>query len=184
MSKDELRQKYKSLRQGLNPEDIDELSLKIANQALKLDLWAFKTYHIFLSISKLKEINTEYLLHILHGKDKNVVVPKVKGQNLQNFLLTDSTQLRLSEWNIPEPVEGILVPPEQIDVVFLPLLAFDNIGNRIGYGKGFYDKFLNQCRPETLKVGLSFFKPEASIESLPHDIQLDYCITPHHIYTF
>ncbi|MFO7744060.1 MAG: 5-formyltetrahydrofolate cyclo-ligase [Psychroflexus sp.] len=185
MDKDELRSKYKALRNNLSASEIEELSLQIANQSLKLDIWDFTFYHIFLSISKHREINSEYILQIIFGKDRNVVIPKVKDAELEHYLLTDSTKLKLSKWGIPEPEKGIKIEPNQIDVVFMPLLAYDKTGNRIGYGKGFYDKFLSDCRPETLKIGLSFFEPEEkSIEVSDHDIGLDFCITPSRIYNF
>lgn len=185
MHKNELRAKYKALREDLSESDIEELSLQIANQSLTLDIWKFEYYHIFLSIAKHKEINTEYLLQIIFGKDANVVVPKVKDTELKHYLLTDSTKLKLSKWGIPEPEKGIEIGAEHLDVVFMPLLAYDKTGNRIGYGKGFYDKFLSACRPETLKIGLSFFEPEdQNIEASKHDIKLDYCVTPKSIYRF
>lgn len=185
MHKNELRAKYKALREDLSESDIEELSLQIANQSLTLDIWKFEFYHIFLSIAKHKEINTEYLLQIIFGKDANVVVPKVKDTELKHYLLTDSTKLKLSKWGIPEPEKGIEIGAEHLDVVFMPLLAYDKTGNRIGYGKGFYDKFLSACRPETLKIGLSFFEPEdQNIEASKHDIKLDYCVTPKSIYRF
>ncbi|MBZ9779722.1 5-formyltetrahydrofolate cyclo-ligase [Psychroflexus sp. CAK8W] len=185
MNKGDLRKKYINFRKKLSLSEVDDMSLKIANQALQLDIWDFEFYHLFLSISKQKEINTEYLLQIIFGKDANAVVPKVRGEILEHFLLTDTTKLRLSKWDIPEPVNGIKIEPSQIDVVFLPLLAYDKQGHRIGYGKGFYDKFLSNCRPESLKIGLSFFEPEAEdIEVSDHDIALDYCITPESIHKF
>lgn len=185
MHKNELRAKYKALREDLSESDIEELSLQIANQSLTLDIWKFEFYHIFLSIAKHKEINTEYLLQIIFGKDANVVVPKVKDTELKHYLLTDSTKLKLSKWGIPEPEKGIEIGAEHLDVVFMPLLAYDKTGNRIGYGKGFYDKFLSACRPETLKIGLSFFEPEdQNIEASKHDIKLDYCVSPKSIYRF
>ena len=76
-------------------------------------------------------------------------------------------------------------PVSMIDVVFVPLLAFDTNGNRVGYGKGFYDKFLSQCQPETIKIGLSFFEAEEEIADVyQDDIRLDYCVTPNKIYDF
>ena len=72
-----------------------------------------------------------------------------------------------------------------IDVVFVPLLAFDKLGHRVGYGKGFYDKFLRGCRPKIIKIGLSFFEIEKPIEDTHlNDVNLDYCVTPKHIYMF
>ena len=104
---------------------------------------------------------------------------------MTHFLLTDSTKLVKNSYNIPEPVDGIQISTEQIDVVFIPLLAFDKTGHRIGYGKGFYDRFLANCKPETLKIGLSFFKAEiTNFDYLSSDIGLNYCITPNKNYKF
>ena len=104
---------------------------------------------------------------------------------MSHFLLTDYTKIKKNEYNIPEPVNGLPVPSETIEVVFVPLLAFDIFGNRIGYGKGFYDKFLAECKPETIKIGLSFFEAVKQIDDVfESDVKLDYCVTPEKIYTF
>lgn len=67
----------------------------------------------------------------------------------------------------------------------MPLLAYDKQGNRVGYGKGFYDKFLSQCKPNVVKIGLSFFEPEDLIEDIfENDVKLDVCITTLEIYNF
>lgn len=187
MKKSQLRIKYKKLREELSPDEIEQLSLEIANKLLELPIWNYSFYHLFLSITEKREINTETILHILQGKDKNVVVSKSDLQNFEmtNYLLTDSTVLRTNEWGIPEPVDGIEVQPQQIEVVFLPLLVFDEKGNRIGYGKGFYDRFLSSCSMDTLKIGLSFFEAEPEITEVSEDdIPLDYCVTPNKIYRF
>ncbi len=98
---------------------------------------------------------------------------------MTHFLLTDNTKIKKNEYNIPEPITGLNVPTEMIDVVFVPLLAYDKQGNRVGYGKGFYDKFLSECNPNVIKIGLSFFEPEEKIEDLfENDIQLNFCVLP------
>ncbi|PZD78484.1 5-formyltetrahydrofolate cyclo-ligase [Mesonia sp. K7] len=187
MQKQELRKKYKALRKSLSFDEIEEKSLAIANQLLTLPIWDFSFYHLFLSIEKHREINTEYVLHILNGKDKNAVVPKsdFATSEMQHFLLTDATPLKVNHWGIPEPVNGIEIQTQQIEVVFIPLLAFDEKGHRIGYGKGFYDRFLAKCKPKTLKIGLSFFEAEKeNFEVFPTDIQMDFCVTPEKVYKF
>ena len=69
--------------------------------------------------------------------------------------------------------------------MFVPLLAFDTKGNRIGYGKGFYDRFLADCKPETIKIGLSFFEAEKDFNDVSKDdVQLDYCVTPEELFQF
>lgn len=187
MTKIELRKKYRALRKSLSLETIDDLSLEIANQLLKLDIWDFNFYHIFLSIEILKEVNTDFILNILSGKDKNIVISKsdFETTTLENYLLTDATKIKLNEYNIPEPVDGIAIATNQIDVVFVPLLAFDKKGHRIGYGKGFYDTFLASCKANTIKIGLSFFDAvDSPIPVYKNDIALNYCVTPKKIHTF
>lgn len=186
--KQQLRTEYQSKRKVLSEDQIEDLSLAIANNTLKLPIWDYTYYHIFLPIQHKKEVNTEYLLQVLQGKDKEVVLSKsdFDSHEMQNILLTDNTKIKINPYGIPEPIEGIEVPYKNIEVVFVPLLAFDQKGNRIGYGKGFYDRFLAQCQPNTIKVGLSLF--EAEVQSFefvePTDIPLDYCITPIKAYQF
>jgi 5-formyltetrahydrofolate cyclo-ligase len=187
MTKRELRAKYKQLRNALSEKNIEEMSLAIANQLISLPVWEKTYYHVFLSIAENKEVDTEYILHILAGKDKEVVISKSEFEirQMTHYLLTDGTKLRKNSYNIPEPVDGLEVPVAKIDVIFVPLLAFDINGNRVGYGKGFYDVFLSECRPDALKIGLSFFEAEHTIDDVfEKDIKLDFCITPNRIYEF
>lgn len=187
MLKQALREKYKLLRNQLSQEQIDDLSLDISNQLLQLPIWNKDFYHLFLSIIEHKEVNTEYILNILAGKDKNIVLSKsdfITGI-MTNYLLTDNTKIIKNNWNIPEPVDGIEIKNHKIEVVVVPLLAFDKQGHRVGYGKGFYDTFLKSCRSETIKIGLSFFEAETEITGVfESDIKLDYCVTPNKIYSF
>ncbi|AIM59949.1 MULTISPECIES: 5-formyltetrahydrofolate cyclo-ligase [Cellulophaga] len=186
MVKKELRAKYVLLREKMSADAADNYSVEIANQLLKMPIWDFNYYHIFLSIEEKKEIDTSTILTILQGKDKHVILPKMNADNtLTNFLLTDNTVIKKNNFNVPEPVDGIEILPNKIDVVFVPLLAFDKKGNRIGYGKGFYDAFLKDCKPNVLKIGLSFFEAEEQITDVyESDIPLNYCVTPQQIYQF
>ena len=187
MNKKDLRIKYKAFRQSLSDEEIETKSLAIANQVLKLPVWEKTYFHMFLPIAEQKEVDTEFLLHLLSGKDKEIVVSKsdFKTHSMTHYLLTDNTKIRKNEYNIPEPVNGLEVPATKIEVVFVPLLAFDKMGHRVGYGKGFYDTFLFECNPGTIKIGLSFYEAEDLIEDVfDHDVRLDYCVTPVRIYNF
>lgn len=179
MNKKQLREKYKKLRSQLSKKEIDEKSIEIANQLLNLDIWNKTYYHLFLPIDHQNEVNTEYILQILQGKDKEIIVSKSNFETCEmtHFLLTDNTKFKISLYGIPEPLDGIEVPIDKFEVIFVPLLAYDKLGNRVGYGKGFYDKFLSKCKPETIKIGLSFFNPENEIDGvLDKDIRLNYCI--------
>jgi 5-formyltetrahydrofolate cyclo-ligase len=187
MLKKEARKKLKEARKQLSLNEIEEKSLAIANQLLSLDIWDNTYFHIFLPIEEQKEVNTEFILNILQAKDKEIVISKsdFETRAMSHFLLTDNTKIKKNEYNIPEPINGLPVPVEMIDVVFVPLLAYDKRGNRVGYGEGFYDKFLSECKPNVVKIGLSFFEPEEFIEDVfENDVKLDFCVTSLEIYNF
>lgn len=187
MTKKEARIKYKNLRKELPFEARDEKSMAVANALLKLPIWEKQYFHVFLSIEEHFEVNTEYVLHILAGKDKDILISKsdFETRKMTHFLLTDGTKIKKNEYNIPEPVDGIEVPDSKIDVVFVPLLAFDQKGHRVGYGKGFYDRFLSQCKSDVITIGLSFFEAEKQISDVnENDFALNYCVTPLKTYNF
>ncbi|WP_405247822.1 5-formyltetrahydrofolate cyclo-ligase [Cellulophaga sp. Asnod2-G02] len=186
MIKKDLRLTYTSRREKLSLDELIDSSISIANNLLQLPIWNKNNYHLYLSISEKKEIDTSFILSILQGKDKNVILSRMlDSHTLQHYLLTDNTLIKKNKWNVPEPVDGIEIPANSIDVVFIPLLAFDALGNRVGYGKGYYDKFLADCNENCLKVGLSFFEAADTItDILATDIKLDYCVTPNKTYTF
>ena len=187
MLKQALRIHYKTLRKQLSENQLEEMSLAVANNVLTLPIWEKTYFHIFLPIEAHNEVNTEFILHLLSGKDKEIVISKsdFETRNMTHFLLTDNTKIKKNEYNIPEPVDGIEVPAKKIEVVFIPLLAYDKQGNRVGYGKGFYDKFLSECQTGTIKIGLSFFEPEEQITDVfETDVKLDYCVTPNAVFKF
>lgn len=186
MLKKDLRTLYLNKRLQYSTQSLQSKSLTISNSILELPIWSYTNYHIFLPIDTKNEIDTSYILSILHGKDKNVIIPKILTSNsLENYLLTDNTTLKKNKWGVPEPIDGIKIEPSSIDVVFVPLLAFDKKGNRVGYGKGYYDNFLNNCKPDVLKIGLSLFEAEEQITDVyENDIPIDYCVTPKKTYIF
>lgn len=187
MEKAVLRKKNKALRKSLSIEEREIHSLEIANQALALDIWSYEYYHIFLPIEKQLEVNTQYILSILQGLDKHIIVSKsdFETNEMTNYLLTDNTKLVVNSYGIPEPEDGIVIDNEKIEVVFMPLLGYDLLGNRVGYGKGFYDRFLAKCTNDVLKIGLSYFPTEKGIISTKNtDISMNYCISPKKVYSF
>lgn len=186
MLKKDLRASYLKKRQNLSTQSLTDESIVISNNLLDLHIWQYTNYHIYLPIENKKEIETTFILSILQGKDKNIIIPKMaKDNSLENYLLTDNTCLKKNSLGVPEPLDGIKIEETSIDVVFIPLLAFDKKGNRVGYGKGYYDNFLSKCKPEVIKIGLSFFEAEEQITDVyKNDIPLNYCVTPKRTYTF
>lgn len=186
--KGKLRKKYKDLRANLSDKERDQYSLEIANRLLSLDIWEHKYYHIFLPITRLNEVNTEYILSILSGKDKHILISKTDFETgaMKHYLLLDNTEITVSSYGIPEPNDdAIEIDLAKADVIFVPLLAYDKSGNRVGYGKGFYDKMLADCRPEVITIGLSYFEPETlSISTNDTDVPMKCCISPKKTFKF
>lgn len=108
------------------------------------------------------------------------------GQGSMRAILTgEDTVFEEKTHHVQEPVRGEEVEPEQLDLVLVPLLALDQQGFRVGYGKGYYDRFLARCRPDCLKMGLSYFEPIPQIEDRDQfDVPLNLCITPNTTYVF
>jgi 5-formyltetrahydrofolate cyclo-ligase len=100
-------------------------------------------------------------------------------------LINEDTVYQTNEWGITEPKQGQSIAPQEIDLVFVPMLVCDQQGNRVGYGKGFYDRFLAQCREDVVKIGFSYFEPvERITDTADFDVPLTYCITPSATYEF
>lgn len=148
--------------------------------------WQPHSVHVFLPIVEKKEVNTTFLIEALQHKLK-IITSRTNWDTMEmeNVELLPETELALNKWGVPEPLGGAIVPEQEVDVVIVPLLAFDVQGHRVGYGKGFYDKFLAKCKKEVIKAGVSFFGPEEKIDDVfKEDIALDYCFTPAEIYQF
>ncbi len=187
MEKKLLRSKYRFLRAELDDAALEEGSLAIANQCLKLDVWDYGYFHLFMPIKGKREVNTDYLLQAIMGRDKCPVISRSDFDmlHMHHYLLDEDTIIKPNSHGIPEPQNGHEIDPRQIDVIFVPLLAYDKRGHRVGYGKGFYDIFLSKCRPQAVKIGLSMFEPEEEISDIAEgDVRLDYCVTPNAIYKF
>ncbi len=188
MDKQTLRATYLSKRKGL----IEEVYLRY-NKEVKENFISFLVnrqinyLHTFLPIVKNKEVDTWPIIDWAKAKGIKVVISKSDlADNLLTHLLYEKkSQLMNNRWGIPEPQGGTIIPEEKIDLVLIPLLIFDRQGHRVGYGKGYYDRFLAGCRPDTLKVGLSLFSPIDRIADInKQDIKLDYCITPQGVINF
>lgn len=190
VDKAELRRIFLEKRQNLTSSQYWTLMDELMDQ-IKLFNWAgFDMVHIFMPIRKHAEIDTFSILSFFkyNFPELKIVIPRTNFETLEmeNVLYDhEYTILRRNKFDIPEPIYGKLIPSEQIDLVFIPLLAFDKLGNRAGYGKGFYDRFLIGCRPDVKKIGLSFFEPVDEITDLnKFDIKLDSCICPNKIRDF
>ncbi len=191
MEKRELRKLFRKKRKELTSERTEALSQAIADRFLKF-VDGLRTpihyVHLFLPIEKNHEVNTWPILKALQDRnDIEVVVPRtdLSKERMEHFLMEKDTLLVKNEMGIPEPRDGTRIAEEKIDLVVMPLLAYDKSGDRVGYGGGFYDRFLEACRADVIKVGLSFFPPVEKIQDVDeHDVVLDHCVTPGSVHSF
>lgn len=187
MTKKEARSLYRQKRMELTEKQRVSMNDLLLIRFQELSLPPLQTIHTYLSVAAQNEIDTSFIVRYLRFRHPGlqVVVPRVEGGGLLHFYYEDETKLEVNQWGIPEPVDAKPADPLSIDLVLVPLLCFDAKGNRVGYGMGYYDRFLASCREDVIKVGLSYFDPEESIEDqADFDIPLDYCVTPNRLYEF
>jgi 5-formyltetrahydrofolate cyclo-ligase len=190
MKKAELRTIYQKKRNALSEAEYLQLNHRLCeNFFAHIDLSFIKVIHTFIAIDKKREPETWTMIDRIRREHPHIrlSIPRVNDQTgeLENFFLEGLHQLETNLWGIPEPKQGIPTPSEKIDMVLVPLLCFDRQGQRVGYGKGFYDKFLAQLRPDCIRVGISLFPPEARIDDVnSFDVSLNYCVTPEETFRF
>lgn len=187
-NKSELRNTYSLKRKNLSDYQINKRSILISKKLLDIPIWDKEFYHIFLTSKKNNEIETKFILSMLAQKNKKVVVPRlIDLNNLEHILLTQQTILKENSYGIPEPQKynDKIIFPQELDVIIVPLYVFDLNGNRVGYGKGYYDRFLKNCRDDVIKIGISLFEPVKSISDITrNDVALNYAITSNGIFNF
>jgi 5-formyltetrahydrofolate cyclo-ligase len=187
-TKQELRSAYRQLRKKLTDVQVEEKSKAIAE---KFEVWLSKNddldhFHLFFPIDRFNEVNTFYIKDLLERKGKVIYTAQVMKDSLdlETLKLPKDATFFHDEWGIPVPQESLMVSPSKITVVVVPLLAYDQKGNRVGFGKGYYDSFLSKLSSEVVKIGLSFFEAEKEITPEEHDVPLSLCITPEKIIKF
>lgn len=189
MTKNELRNIYKQRRQELTVQQIDKWNDLILINFQKLPLPSLHYFHTFLASTKLIEVDTSNIIRYLRFKNPEITVaaPRIDIQKnrMEHFYFDENTPFTNNAFGIDEPAMGKAIRADEFNLVIVPLLAFDQRGFRVGYGKGYYDKFLSECKRDVIKVGLSFFSPVEEIEDINQfDIPLNYCVTPQRNFTF
>ncbi len=184
MTKSDLRRIFLERRKALSPAELGEKSRRIAELFFaSIDLSKTKLLHTFIPLESRAEVDTSLITHGVWARwpEIEIAVPRVnfKTDELESLAYTTEVELCENAWGIREPVGGEMIDPQTIDVVLVPLLCFDERGYRVGYGKGYYDRFLKSCRPDCLKIGLSIFPPVDRIEDVHSgDVPLDLAVTP------
>ena len=181
MNKKEARKAFLQKRQSLTESEWQQLCLGIYNNFFaSIDLSFIKNLHIYLPMEGRREADTWQIIDKIRREHPNVrlIVPKIDTGHLSHFYFEGLHQVKTNTWGIPEPTQGIPAEPFMIDMVIMPLLVADKQGNRVGYGKGFYDRFLKECKPACKKIGLSLFPLVDKIDADEFDVPLDAVVLP------
>jgi 5-formyltetrahydrofolate cyclo-ligase len=189
MTKKEIRKLYKAQRNSITEKELlryDDLLL------IRFQQWPLHDFNVLMSyfpIAGKIEINThlmaDYLAFRLPHLQLAFPVMDPETHLLRPVLVDDDTTYRQNAYGIAEPEDGREINASEVDVVFVPLLAFDERGYRVGYGKGYYDRFLSGCRNDVVKIGFSYFGPLPRIDDINEfDVPLNLCITPNKLYEF
>jgi 5-formyltetrahydrofolate cyclo-ligase len=189
MIKSTVRKEFLQRRMDILEEELQQQTALIAFHFRQLVLPPVKYLLSYYPVGTRREFDVSVCEELL--KERNplmrVTWPRIHVDMLDmeaGLVEKDGLYIK-NRFSILEPISGAVVPVELLDVIFVPLVAFDKRGFRVGYGKGYYDKYLSRCRPDTVKVGFSYFEAIEFIEDIEEfDIPLSCCITPRGIYEF
>lgn len=175
MNKKELRQAIRAQKRAMTEADILRRSEILAEKFARSDAYrAAKTIYGYLPYNQ--EVRTVPMLQRALDEGKRVAVPKVYGDDMKFIYLDDLSQVAKGYAGIPEPVADGPVAQDETALVLMPGLAFDPAGHRIGYGGGFYDKFLAR-EPHHPTVALCYdFQVIEHLETEEFDIPVDQVI--------
>lgn len=185
LTKSELRKLYKAKRMALSQDEVNFLSQKLLEKfILQFNPIENQKINTFLSIEKFNEVNTQFFIDYFFENKIRVFVPKIQGKKIISIEIFHYSEFAINRWGIKEPISNIASNVD-LDYVLTPLLYCDNLGNRVGYGKGFYDQFFSANVNIEKKIGLNFFEPNEIIADVyKKDFQLDVLITPTEIFYF
>jgi 5-formyltetrahydrofolate cyclo-ligase len=189
MIKSTVRKEFLQRRMDILEEDLHQQTALIAFNFKKLVLPPVKYVLSYNPVVSRREFDVSVCEDILKQQNPmmRVAWPKIHVDmlDMEAGLVEKDGLFIKNRFNILEPISSAVVPPGQLDAVFVPLVAFDARGFRVGYGKGYYDKYLARCRPDAVKVGFSYFDAVEYIEDIDDfDVPLNFCITPRRIYEF
>ena len=186
MNKSEIRKVYLKKKELLTETEVQSLSEKIfENFLFQFDLKENQKVHCFLSIPEKGEVDTSSFLNYFFENKIRVFVPKIVKGKLIALEINKETPLIENSWGIKEPAGNEDCGLKDFDLIITPLLYADQFGNRVGYGKGFYDRFFSEINPNSIKVGVSFFPPFENVDDVSEfDVPLNYLVTPTEVLSF
>jgi 5-formyltetrahydrofolate cyclo-ligase len=188
MNKSDIRLAFKEKRKALSSKEQLKLNDLLLIQFQRIDFSTVQNCMTYWPLEQMNEPNTHLFTRFLQHMipNLNIYYPKINSNNLLDAVeVNDDTVFNTNEWGITEPNEGAVIKPSKLQLILVPLLIFDQKGYRVGYGKGYYDRFLANCSNNAILLGISFFEPIQIIEDTHEfDIPLTMGITPEQIYEF
>lgn len=189
MIKKEIRRIELEKRIQLSPLELQDKTTRIVNHFKTLELSTVKYLLSFYPLRERNEFDVSICEKLVKEQKPSVKIawPKIAVNNtsMEAHLIESNKLFIKNKFNILEPLDGDIVAPSLFDIIFVPMIAFDSKGFRVGYGRGYYDRFLPSCRPEVVKIAFSFFDPVDKIDDINEfDVPLNLCITPTCIYEF
>lgn len=190
MTKAEARTQARAQRAALSPEERTRLSEALTQVFLEsVYVKEVRCLNAFLPLARHHEPDLRPLLAYLHAEHPliQLTVPHLipGSDDFDAVGYHPAITLQKGGHGTEIPAEPVPVSPLAIDLVLVPLLAYDQRGYRAGYGGGYYDRFLSRCRPDVRKIGVSFFGPIPRLDDVWHgDIRLDACLTPTRLQSF
>ena len=188
MNKEELRKIYKQKRANISTAEKSRLEDLILIQFQRIDIFIPALVMTYAPIDRMNEFDPQLITDYCFFKNPEQVLfyPVVHptATEMVSIVVDDNTEFETNQFGIPQPMTTMPMIPGEIEMIIVPLLAYDESGHRLGYGKGYYDRFLKQCT-KAIKIGFSYFEPEQVISGVnSYDVKLDYCVNPHGIHRF
>ncbi len=189
MIKKELRSVYKEKRMRLSQSEKARLDDLLLIQLQQVSLPFILRLFSYWPIDQYNEPNTHLFCDFIKFRNPELLIayPRIEPATgkMTAIITNEGTSFSRKAFNVFEPEGNVIMPAGEMDLVIVPMLCFDSKGFRVGYGKGYYDRFLKDCRKECLKIGFSYFGPVDEItDKHEFDVPLDLCVTPHNTYVF
>ena len=178
--KEQIRKQFLSGRKNLDAGQREMFSKKILTHLVEWEIYQqSETVHCFKTIPENGEVETAAMIERLKTDQKRVVLPKSvpETKQLEHYIFDSETQLEINALGIQEPAGGEQIGPDELDLILVPMVAADLRKNRLGYGLGYYDRFL--AKTDAVKAGLLFAccMYDGILPTDEHDVRLDYLIT-------
>jgi 5-formyltetrahydrofolate cyclo-ligase len=189
MNKQQLRKVYKQMRLDIDPKDKLTFDDMMLLQLQQFNFNSIKTLLTYWPMASVNEPNTHlfssYLRHIIPNLRIAYPVANFETNTFNAIEINEDTVYTTNQYLITQPTKGNLIYPKEIDLIFVPMFTCDSEGFRVGFGKGFYDKFIANCSDSVVLIGFNYFNPVVKIDDINHlDFPLSYCITPNEVYEF